>query len=136
MASKTDDRRYGVHRKYDEFPAGARCDLTCDDLPDDEDGFYITGHYHDMRTGRQNPSVTDDVVDALLNDSEVRISPDADDKLLLQDEVAGYEWTIVVGDDRDEPTDLDWALVTVYSNYHGTVGTTNRYFDRKFDHKD
>lgn len=123
----------GVARMYDEFPAGEEPeDLTIDDLPDDEESFLTVPHYDDRRKNRVRPEVTDDVVSELLESGELRISPDSDDdRYLIQKKIGKYEWTIVVADDRDrEDLETDWSLLTVFSQYHGTYGTTNRYRDR------
>lgn len=138
-------------RTTDEFPAGSECDLTIDDLPDDEDDFWWTKHYEEETRPRQNPDVTDEIVDRLLSDGVVRQTfvEQHDDRYLVQlaidaDDVTDrlrygdaspdeYEWTLVVArDDVDRDSDhaCEWALVTIYSNYHGSIGVTNRYFDR------
>lgn len=119
-----------VHRATDEFPAGEECDLSCKDVPDDEESFYFTMHYGECSRNRTDPDVTDDVIDTLLNDSIVRRAPDFENRYLFQREIDGFEWTLVVADDGPDESPR-YALVTVYSNYHGSVGTTNRYFDRK-----
>ena len=122
-----------VSRAYDGFPAGPECSLEISDFPDTEDEFSVTSHYVDESRQRTNPSVTDDIVIELLTDSVVRESfiEDCDNKYLLQKEIDGYEWTLVVADDEDnEFTDNRWVLITIYSNYHGSQGMTNRYLDR------
>lgn len=107
--------------------------MTVSQLPDSESDYHLTKHYTDDSRNRSNPDVTDDVVDTLLNDSVCRES-DVErysDRYLLQAEIDGYEWVLVVADDRSDDEEYDWALITIFSNYHGSVGTTNRYFDRK-----
>lgn len=128
-----DDDEFDPHRATDEFPAGEECDLTCSSVPNDETGFVLSPHYSDRRANRQHPEVTDRIVDMLLNDSEVRLSYRNDeyenDRYLFQRKAGKYEWTLVVAHDPDVAP--EWVLVSVYSNYHGSVGTTNRYFERK-----
>ena len=122
-----------VSRAYDDFPAGPECSFDIDDFPDTEDECGVTSHYVDESRQRTNPPVTDDIVTELLTDGVVRESfiEDCDNKYLLQKEIGGHEWTLVVADDKDhEFTDNRWVLITIYSNYHGSQGTTNRYLDR------
>jgi hypothetical protein len=151
MSGKTADTKYGgmvdgtngpdrsrleclpeVHRSTDEFPAGDECDLTVDDVPDDEDTFNKTEHYVERRANRSDPNVTQCVIDRLLTDSTVREAPSNHEfdhpRYLFQAEIGGYEWTLVVADDSED--DSEWALISVYSNYHGSTGTTNKYLDR------
>lgn len=142
-----------VFRKTDEFPAGLDCDLSVDDIPSSEDGFYQPEHYEERRDKRQRPRVTNAVVDYLLNNGVVkRVDGDWENpRYLVQAELSEYwsldraervdrsitdcrqfEWTVVIADDRnDDQIEDDFALITVFSNYHGSIGTTNRYFDRK-----
>lgn len=131
MATKQQSRS---HRATEVFPAGEPCDIGCDDLPSVEAQCYLSEHYENRRTHRSDPPVTDDVVDTLLNNSIIcRSDRDRDNtRYLCQRRIDGYEWTLVVADVRDEQAIAEnWVLVTIYSNYHGTVGTTNKYFDRK-----
>jgi hypothetical protein len=125
--------RPDVFRTYDSFPAGDECDRTIDEFPDDEDAYGMTDHYVDRRSDRQNPDITDSVVSTILNGAVVRsdVHDFENPRYLLQTELDGYEWTIVIADDREnEKFENDYTLITVFSNYHGSVGTTNRYFDR------
>lgn len=158
-ARRTDGSEYGdmiddgqpdVFRATDEFPAGPECDLEPEDVPDDEDEFETTQHYDDRRNNRQNPNITETVVDYLLNNGEVREAPGdwENPRYLFQARLSGYwsldpedreettsseckdyEWTLIVADDGED-ADTRFALITIYSNYHGSVGTTNKYFDR------
>lgn len=131
MATQNHSSEY-VHRATDEFPAGHECELTAEDVPDDESAFGWTDHYEAESRTRSDPSVTEDIVDQLLTDSAVREAPgsDWDNRYLFQTEIDGYEWTLVVADDGPDADQERWVLITIYSNYHGAVGTTNRYFDR------
>lgn len=128
MASKNQPRQ---HRATSEFPAGYECDLTCSDVPNDEDEFSKTDHYDDRRHKRSDPNVTDAVIDTLLNDAVVREAYGdwENDRYLFQSEIGDYEWTLVIAD--DDSIEPRYALITVYSNYHGSVGMTNRYLDRR-----
>lgn len=120
-----------THRKFDSFPAGHQCDLTIADLPDDENDYGWTNHYENESRKRTNPDVTDEIVDELLTTGAVWGTPEDkwDDRYLVQKEMDGHEWTLVVADDGDCDAER-WVLITIYSNYHGSVGTTNKYFDR------
>lgn len=120
-----------VHRSTDEFPAGQPCDLTVADVPSEIEKFSTEQHFDERRRTRQNPNVTDEVIEHLLTDSIVRRAPGnfENPRYLFQDEINDFEWTLVVADDGSE-SDPRYALITVYSNYHGSVGTTNRYYDR------
>lgn len=118
-------------RAYDSFPAGVQCDTDTADMPDDENEFGWTDHYTDESRERTNPDVTEDVIETLLTEGVCREAPGTrwDNRFLVQCEIDGYEWTLVVADDGNDSRDR-WVLITIYSNYHGSVGTTNRYFDR------
>lgn len=118
-----------VARSTETFPAGDECVLTVDELPDHEEAFGWTLHYEEESRTRTNPSVTKDVLDELLSDGVVRRSTHHTDRYLVQKEINGYEWTLVVADNLDGGG-TDWILITIYSNYHGSYGTTNRYLDR------
>lgn len=136
----TDGDESGIpdtHRRTKKFPAGDETDVTCDDIPDNESDLGMTFHYEHESRKRTNPDVTDEIVDELLNDSEVR-EPYGDDypnRLLLQKEIDGYEWTLVIADDEHSDEEKDWVLITIYCTGHGSVGTTNAYFDRYKDRK-
>lgn len=123
-------------RMYDEFPAGPECQLAVTDIPDDENEYGWTDHYENESRERSNPPVTDAVVTEILTEGVVREAPGEnwDNRYLVQREIDGKEWTIVVADDYQHDEDYypedRWVLITVFSNYHGTYGTTNRYFDR------
>lgn len=121
-------------RAYDTFPAGRQCGTNVADMPDDEDSFGWTAHYEESRQ-RTNPDVTDEVIETLLTDAICREAPgEWDNRYLVQTEIDGYEWTMVVADDGTAPDEREnhdrWVLITIYSNYHGSIGTTNKYFDR------
>jgi len=121
----------GPARSTPDFPAGESCPLTVDALPDDEEAFGWTTHYEEESRCRSNPSVTNAVVSELLTDGVLRKTDyeEHDDRYLLQKEIDGYEWTMVIADNNDGPH-ADWVLITIYSNYNGSYGTTNRYLDR------
>lgn len=121
----------GTFRAYDSFPAGGECELTVDQIPDDEKSFGWTDHYENESRERTDPDVTKDVLDEILTEGVCKQAPgsDWDNRYLVQREIDGYEWTLVVADDGEDSRDR-WVMITVYSNYHGTVGTTNKYFDR------
>jgi len=147
MAAKTNDSRhkYGhlmtdeeqnrdipdTFRAYDTFPAGGECDLTVEDMPDDENEFGWTNHYENESRKRRNPDVTDEVLEELLTEGVCKEAPgeDWDNRFLVQRGIDDYEWTLVVADDGEQSDDR-WVMITIYSNYHGSVGTTNKYFDR------
>lgn len=132
MSGKEQDRDIpDTFRAYDTFPAGAECDLTVEDIPDDENVFGWTDHYENTSRKRRNPDVTSDVIAELLTEGVCKEAPgsDWDNRYLVQREIDGYEWTLVVADDGEDARDR-WVMITVYSNYHGSVGTTNKYFDR------
>jgi len=116
---------------FDTFPGGEPCDIDIDDLPDDEDAYGWTNHYENDSRNRSNPDVTDDRVGSLLTTGVVWAAPgdDWDNRYLVQKEMDGYEWTMVVAHDGSDEED-EWVLITIYSNYHGSIGTTNKYFDR------
>lgn len=118
-------------RAYDTFPAGMQCKVCVTGMPDDENEFGWTDHYENESRERTNPDVTQDVIEELLTEGVCREAPgeDWDNRYLVQKEVDGYEWTLVVADDGEESADR-WVMITIYSNYHGSVGTTNKYFDR------
>jgi hypothetical protein len=116
---------------FDSFPGGEPCEIDIGDLPDDEDEYGWTSHYeHDSRE-RTNPDVTQERIDSLLTTGVVWKAPGDgwDNRYLIQKEIDDYEWTLVVADDGEDARDR-WVLITIYSNYHGSVGTTNKYFDR------
>lgn len=125
-----------THRKFDSFPAGHPSDITIDDLPNDENAYGWTNHYENESRERTNPDVTDEIIDELLTTGAVWGTPDDkwDDRYLIQKEIDGYEWTLVVADDGDVDEER-WVLITIYSNYHGSVGTTNKYYDRLRDRR-
>jgi hypothetical protein len=146
MAAKTNDgSKYGhlmtedeqdrdipdTFRAYDTFPAGHECDLTVEDIPDDENQFGWTDHYENESRERTDPDVTEEVLTELLTEGVCKEAPgeDWDNRYLVQREIDDYEWTLVVADDGEDSRDR-WVMITVYSNYHGSVGTTNKYFDR------
>jgi hypothetical protein len=148
MSMQTDDKDNGaygselndegkipdMYRPQDSFPWGRDCDLTVDDLPSDEDEYYWTKHYKEDSRQRSRPEVTSEIVSEVLADGVVHKprAEELDDRLLVQREIDGYEWTVVVGDDRHRnDIGLDWALITVYCQFHGSVGVTNRYLSRK-----
>jgi hypothetical protein len=152
MSMQTDDKddgEYGseldgdgkipdVYRPQDSFPWGRECELTVDDLPDDEDEYYWTKHYKEDSRQRSSPVVTDEIIAEILSEGVVHKprAEELDDRLLVQKQIDDYEWTIVVGDDRHrDDIGPDWALITVYSNGHGSVGTTNSYFSRLKERK-
>lgn len=125
------DRIPDTHRAFDSFPHGDVGSVSINDIPDDETGFVWTNHYEDESRQRTNPDVTSELVEALLRTGVVRepIGDKFDDRYLVQKRIDGYEWMLVVA--RDEgSSDMEWALITIFSNYHGSVGVTNRYFDR------
>jgi hypothetical protein len=141
----SDGKLRDTYRPQDSFPWGRESDLDIDDFPTDEDEFYWTHHYANESRARSNPAVTESVVEELLDSGVVHkpYNEELDDRFLIQKEIDGAEWTIVIGDDRNgnltkratedgvESVDEDFALITIYSNYHGTVGMTNHYFDRR-----
>lgn len=129
---QTDQSVPGTHRASDSFPAGSECELTVDDLPDDETVFGWTHHYEHESRSRSDPDVTNEIINELLTSGICRKATGSsyDNRYLLQKTIDGYEWTMVVADDADTDYDERWVLITIYSNYHGSVGITNRYLDR------
>lgn len=105
---------------------GEPCTLTADDVPDHEYGFAHTDHWSDRKEERH---VTDRVVDLLLTDpTEVRKTPEKD-TYMLQRKINGEHWTLVFSDHVDPPP--EWVLITIYSDRHGSHGTTMTYLERK-----
>jgi len=120
-----------THRAFDSFPHGTPGSVTIDDLPDKEIEFVWTNHYEDESRQRTDPDVTGALVEELLTTGVVRepVGDKFDDRYLVQKKIDGYEWMLVVARDEGD-SDMEWALITIFSNYHGSVGVTNRYFDR------
>jgi hypothetical protein len=127
-----------VYRSGKTFPYGDGCELTAADFPDEEQAFNWTAHYEEESRQRRNPDVTDDIIEELLSDPTYIRQSKRDweyDRFLLQKRIEvgerEYEWTLVIADDEEHPeTTARWTIITVYSNYHGSVGSTNAYFDR------
>jgi len=55
----------------DTFPRGEPCRLAIGHLPDDENEYYWTAHYEKRRRERDNPPVTDAVVETVLTEGFV-----------------------------------------------------------------
>lgn len=110
----------------EDFPRGVACDMYASDLPDDEMEFGWTDHYEKRRRERDNPKVTDEIVDELINDGMCFLSETHENRYLIQKEIDGRNWTLVVGN-----SDHGWALISIYCDYHGSDGTTRKYFERK-----
>lgn len=123
-----------VIRTTDSFPCGHHTDLSVADLPDTERGFAKTAHYEDRKAERRNPSVTDQIITSILRLGVVnKVTPrdDSDRRYLVQKEINNREWTLVVAKTHEESeSEEEWVLITVYSNYHGSTGISNRYLDR------
>ena len=122
-------------RSSDEFPTGTQCKVCRSDIPDDEMGFGWTQHYKDRKNGRQNPDVTSEIVEQLLTEGIVRQSDAMEDRYLVQKEIDDIEWTLVIAEYPKEEAVYDWVLITVFSNYHGSIGLTNKYLDRRRERK-
>jgi len=121
-----------VFRKMDGFPNGHHCDVSITDIPDSEDEFEKTDHYVQRKSERRNPAVTDEILTTVLTAGVVnKVTPQShpDDRYLVQKECDGVEWTLVIAS-TGSLSDTEWVLNTVFLNYHGSTGTTNKYLDR------